>query len=119
MRAVIRVQIIVAIPAALVAGLAGSWSITVPVLYGALVGLLVTWLTGRGVDRTLNTAVRDSGRAMVAMYAGFALKYMLAALGLLIGLRLLQFEALPMIGTFIMMVVVQATAAIWLRPHAE
>jgi hypothetical protein len=107
-----------AIAIAAMAGL-GTQAEVVALAYGTVLGWMITLLTRRGTDRALLNAVDNTTHAMVAMYSGFVLRYAVAILGLLVGLRVMQLNAEPMLAGFILMIMVQALAAIFMAPGTD
>ena len=113
-------QLISAALAALAAGILGGWQEALALVYGALLGVMITLLTRRSTDRALSAAVENPTHGVITMFSGFALRYAVAILGLLAGFRVLQLSAEPMIAGFILMIVVQQVLAMTLfRPQSE
>jgi hypothetical protein len=110
MRGLLLLQIATAILTALSfvvwESLIAGWS----ALYGGILALFVTILTKRSTDRALEKAVDNPAHGMITMFSGFALRYLIAILGLLIGFKTLQFEALPMIIAFVLVIIMQLFA---------
>jgi len=119
MRTLLVIQLVAAALAGVALGLLEGWSVFSAVIYGASLGLLNTILTKRGADKTLVAAVKKTTYGLAAMYSAFALRYAVAILGLLAGFRLMNLAAGPMLGGFILMIVIQALAPVWLRPEGN
>lgn len=115
MRVVIGTQLVLAAIAVLLAGLYLGRAGALAALFGAILGILVTWLTKRSSERVLRAAVEDHSFGLVAMYVGFALKYAVTVLGLLIGFRVLQLTAAPMVSVFILMILAQVFCSPWIK----
>lgn len=105
-------QLIAAAVASVIVGGVVSWAAAIALVYGALVGLMVSLLTQRSADKTLAAAVTDATRGMLALYSGFALRYGAAILGLAIGFKVLELSAQLIIAGFVLMILVQALGAI-------
>jgi len=115
MRMVIVTQLLAALIVIVLSGLFAGWPDTRSALYGAALGMVITMLTKRSTDRTLQTAVDNPRYGAISMFSGFALKYAVAVLGLLAGLVALRLPATPMISAFILMILVQALSSLWIR----
>lgn len=85
--------------------------------FGALLAVVITLLAQRSTNRALRTASKNPTHGIVALYSGFALRYGTAAVGLLVGFKVLNLAAEPMIGTFILMIMVQVLVAVLIRPQ--
>jgi zinc transporter ZupT len=112
-------QLISAVLAALVAGILGGWQEVLAVVYGALLGVMITLLTRRSTDRALSAAVENPRHGVITMFSGFALRYAVAILGLLAGFRILRLPAESMVAGFILMIIIQMLAMTLLRPQSE
>lgn len=117
MRLLLLSQLASALIAGAILGILGDWSDFPAMVYGALLGMLNSLLTRRSSDRALSAAVKNPAHGLVAMFSGFALRYAVAILGLLAGFRMLHLAAEPMIGGFILMIVIQVLASTWVRPE--
>lgn len=87
--------------------------------FGSLIGIAITLLTRRSSDRALSAAVENPTHGLIAMYSGFALRYAVAILGLYLGLKILNMMASPLIGGFILMILVQAASGVLMQPDNE
>ena len=85
--------------------------------FGALLAVVITLLAQRSTNRALRTASKSPTHGIVALYSGFALRYGTAAVGLLVGFKVLNLAAEPMIGAFILMIMVQVLVAVLIRPQ--
>lgn len=117
MRLLLLSQLASALIAGVILGILGDWSDFPAMGYGASLGMLNSLLTKRSSDRALSAAVKNPTHGLVAMFSGFALRYAVAILGLLTGFRMLHLAAEPMIGGFILMIVIQVLASTWVRPE--
>ena len=109
-------QLVTAAVAGGIFGILGGWPDLVGVLYGASLGILNTFLTRRGADKALRTAVENPTHGMIAMYSGFATRYVVAILGMLAGFRVLHLAAEPIIAGFILTIVIQALGSTMTQP---
>ena len=116
MRMLLIFQLVTVMLVGVILGILGEWSSISAMIYGALLGIVNTFLTKRGADRALLTAVENPTHGIVAMYSGFAMRYAVALLGLLAGFRLLHLAAEPMIGGFILTIVIQALGSTMTQP---
>ncbi len=107
MRILIGTQLLAAVVASIVAFNMVATSGMLALIYGASIGVLITLLVRRSTDKALETAVENPGHGVVVMFSGFALRYAVAILGLLIGFKTLKLMAVPMIAGFILMIIVQ------------
>jgi F0F1-type ATP synthase assembly protein I len=119
MRLLFVSQLFVAVIGVLVIGLLNLWPNALAFAYGTSLGLIMTVLTRRSADRALSAAVENPGRGLIAMYSGFALRYAVAILGLMTGFRVLGLPAEPMIGGFILMIIVQVLVSVLISPPNE
>lgn len=119
MRLVFISQILAASLATLAMILLSAQAGAIAIAYGALLGVLTTLLTRRSTDKALQAAVENPTHGIVAMFSGFALRYAVAILGLLVGFRVLHLPAEPMIAGFILMIVIQVLAATLIRPQTD
>ena len=119
MRLLFVSQLLIAVCAVLATGVFSVGVNALAVAYGSLLGLMITLLTRRSTDRALAAAAENPAHGVVAMYAGFALRYAVAILGLLAGFRVLRLTAEPMIAGFILMIIVQVLVSALLRPATE
>lgn len=119
MQLIIISQLLVAIFVALAMGIFGSWSYVMAVIYGSLLGVMITLLTRRSTDRALLAAVENPTHGVVAMFSGLAQRYAVAILGLLAGFKVLQLQAESMIASFVLMIIIQALAMILFRPQND
>jgi len=103
-------QLIIAVFVAMAAGAFSGWQEVLAILYGAMLGIMITLLTRRSTDRALQAAVVNPRNGVITMFSGFALRYAVAILGLLAGFKVLQLPVEPMIAAFILMIVVQVLA---------
>ncbi|TNF91396.1 MAG: ATP synthase subunit I [Gammaproteobacteria bacterium] len=110
MRGLLQLQVATAILAALSFVYWDTWMAGWSALYGGLLAVIITLLTKRSADRALEKAVENPVHGMVVMFSGFALRYLIAILGLLIGFKALQFQAVPMITGFVLVIIVQLYA---------
>lgn len=112
-------QLLVAVMAALAALILGGPAEMQALVYGAAIGWTITLLTRRGTDRALSNAVHNTMHGVIAMYSGLVLRYAVAILGLLVGFRVMQLLAEPMLAGFILMVIVQALASLFLGARPD
>jgi len=112
-------QILLAGIAMLAAGVLGIQADVVAVLYGSVLGLMITLLTWRSTGRALLAAVENPRHGVVAIFSGFALRYAVAILGLLAGFKILHLPAESMIAGFILMIIIQVLVFTLLGPHSE
>lgn len=96
----------------LVAVLAATHSVaaTVAALYGAALGAWLTWATRRNTDHALAVAMQRSRRGVMVVVVGFFLRLAVAILGLGAGYMALELQALPMLGGFVLMMMVRVLA---------
>jgi len=116
MRIVIGAQLIITILVTAVTGLMTGLAAATAILFGAALGISATALTKRSADRALLAAEENPRYGFVAMYSGLVLRYAVVILGLLIGFRVLQLAAVPLIGGFVLMIIVQVVASLGVQP---
>ena len=104
---------------AVIAGLVMRWSDALPVLFGAALGILATLLIKRSADRVMGAAERNPRHAFAALFSGLVLRYAVVILGLLVGFRVLQLAAVPLISGFVLMIIVQAAASMFASRAAQ
>ena len=119
MRLIFVSQIVAAAIASIVMSVLGAQADAIAVACGALIGLMITYLTLRSTDRALRAAIENPTHGVATMFSGFVLRYAVALLGLLAGFRVLQLPAEPMIAGFILMIIVQVLVSALLRPQSE
>jgi len=119
MRLILVSQILAAAIASIVMSVLGVPADAIAVAYGALIGLTITLLTRRSTDRALQAAIDNPTHGVATMFSGFVLRYAVAILGLLVGFRVLQLSAEPMIAGFVLMIVVQTLVAAFVRPQSK
>ena len=74
--------------------------------------MLATALIKRNADRALLAAETGPRYGFVAMYSGLVLRYAVVGLGLLVGFRVLQLAAIPLISSFTLMIIVQVITSL-------
>ena len=111
MRIVIGAQLVTTILVIIVVSLTMSWADGLSALFGATLGMSATVLTKRSADRALLAAQAGPRYGFMAMYSGLVLRYAVVILGLLVGFRVLQLSAVPLISSFTLMIIVQVVAS--------
>ena len=84
-------------------------------LFGAAVGVAQSGLLRRSAWR----AAASPRHGMVVMFSGLVLRYAVVILGLAVGFYFLRLNPLPMLGGFVLMVAVQAFAALLVKPSRD
>ena len=113
---VIGIQIAVAATGAVLLWSAASVAAMSALLYGSLLGVLLSVLMHSNTGKALAVAVDNPQHGMVVIFGGFFLRYAVAGLGLLAGFKVLQLMALPMLSGFVLMLIVQVFASLLARP---
>ena len=116
MKIVIVTQLLAALIVIVLTGLFAGRPEAVSVLYGAALGMVNAMLTKRSANRALLAAEESPRYGFVAMYSGLMLRYAIVILGLLIGFRVLQLVAIPLISSFVLMIIVQVIASFAMGP---
>ena len=112
-------QLVAATVSGLISGSMGGQNYLLASMFGAILGMLITLLALRSTERMLIAATRNRTHGLVVLYAGVALRYAVAALGLLAGFKLLHLAAEPLVGSFVLMILVQALVAAMAGPDRE
>ena len=111
MRVVIGAQLAATVLVIVMVGLTLAWTDALAALFGAALGMSATLLIKRSADRALLAAEAGPRYGFVAMYSGLVLRYAVVILGLLVGFRVLQLAAIPLISSFTLMIIVQVIAS--------
>lgn len=116
MRIVIGAQLTTTALVIVIVSLVMGWANALSALFGAALGISVTALTRRSADRALLAAEESPRYGFVALYSGLVLRYAVVILGLLVGFRVLQLAAIPLISSFVLMIIVQVVTSIGMGP---
>lgn len=119
MQIVIGAQLVITILVVVITGLIMGQADALSVLFGAAIGISVVILTKRSADRALLVAEENPRYGFVAMYSGLVLRYAVVILGLLVGFRVLHLAAIPLIGGFILMIIVQVITSFGVKPDVR